>query len=65
MKEIVKEPIEKGSAEINVSLSKGIITVKHGECGSVLRSWVASGNDWDSLWLTIKELESNSVADDR
>ena len=65
MKQIVKEPIERGSAEINVSLSKGIITVKHGECGTVLRSWVASGNDWDSLWLTIKELESNSVADDR
>ena len=62
-KEIASEPKELGSAEINITKSEGVITVRHGECGTVLSSWLASGNDWNAIWETIRHLES--VADDR
>lgn len=52
------EPKERGAAAIHISLSKGIITVRHSnEHGPVLQIWEANTGDWDALWKTIIALQ--------
>ena len=47
---------EQGSAEINLKLSKGIISVNHTDIDMELASWVAGGNDWNVIWSLIDKL---------
>lgn len=50
---------ERGAASIVVKLSKGIITITHGDSpNSVLAQWVAREGDWERLWSTIAELKT-------
>ena len=46
---------EKGSAEINLKLHNGVISVEHCEGGN-LANWVAEKGDWDKIWDTINNL---------
>lgn len=48
---------ERGAAEMIIDLHKGVITVRHGEGGSVLAQWVANAGDWEQLWETIRQLQ--------
>jgi len=48
---------ERGSANININLNDGIITVRHGDCNSILAQWVAKNGDWNSLFEKIRLLE--------
>jgi len=50
---------ERGKAGFSVELSDGVITVRHIECKSKLASWTANMGDWNILWKTIRNLESN------
>tara|TARA_Y100000356_G_C11121014_1_gene214789 strand:- start:269 stop:457 length:189 start_codon:yes stop_codon:yes gene_type:complete len=49
----------RGKAGFTVDLSDGVITVRHIECKSKLACWTANMEDWDILWKTIRDLESN------
>jgi hypothetical protein len=53
---------EKGSAEINVSLSDGIITVRHSEFSGkpILRQWRARKGDWDRIFQSFDLLQQLS-----
>jgi|TARA_R110000803_G_scaffold196999_1_gene260447 hypothetical protein len=47
---------ERGSAELKIELSKGIITVSHAE-GNTLLKWTAEYGDWNRLFNFIKSLQ--------
>jgi len=47
---------ERGSAELNIVLSDGIITVSHSE-GETLAKWIARHGDWNRLFDFIKFLQ--------
>ena len=47
---------EKGSAELNIVLDNGIITVSHIE-GDILAKWTAKNGDWNKLFDYIKSLQ--------
>lgn len=53
----MKDIQERGSASMNIDLTDGIITVRHGDCNSILVQWVAKNGDWNSLFEKIKLLE--------
>lgn len=46
---------ERGAAEITISLSNGVIEVRHSD-GNLLRRVKASDGDWNKLWETIYKL---------
>lgn len=52
------EPKERGAAKVIIELSKGVITVTHGEGGAVLAQWTANAGDWEQLWKTINTLKA-------
>ena len=52
------QPKERGAASINITLTGGVITVTHGEGGSVLAEWTANAGDWEKLWDRINELKA-------
>ena len=47
---------ERGSAELKIVLSNGIITVYHAE-GNTLAKWTARYGDWNRLFDFIKVLQ--------
>ena len=47
---------EKGSAELNIVLDNGIITVSHID-GDILAKWTAKNGDWNKLFDYIKFLQ--------
>ena len=47
---------EKGSAELNIVLDNGIITVSHVD-GDILAKWTAKNGDWNKLFDYIKSLQ--------
>ena len=47
---------EKGSAELNIVLDNGIITVSHID-GDILAKWIAKNGDWNKLFNYIKFLQ--------
>jgi hypothetical protein len=49
---------ERGAASVEIELTKGVITVRHGEGGAVLAQWVANAGDWEKLWATIRQLQT-------
>lgn len=49
---------ERGAASINIALSNGVITVRHGDDGSVLAQWTANAGDWEELWRNIIALKA-------
>jgi|TARA_R110000772_G_scaffold103711_2_gene204919 hypothetical protein len=54
----IKEP---GCAEMHISLSQGVITIKHGTDKEILSQWVASKGDWSKIWKTFDALRLNEV----
>lgn len=50
------EPKENGSAEINIKLTNGIISVNHTDINFELASWVGSKGDWNKIWSLIDSL---------
>lgn len=53
----MKDIRERGQATINIDLTDGVITVRHGDCNSILAEWVAKNGDWNSLFEKIRLLE--------
>ena len=47
---------ERGSAELNIVLSDGVITVSHSD-GETLAKWIARHGDWIRLFDFIKSLQ--------
>jgi hypothetical protein len=55
----MEEVKERGAASINIELSNGVITVKHGTSfDAVLAQWTANSGDWDKIWERINELKT-------
>jgi len=47
--------LDQGAASVNIDLSNGIITVKHGSCGTTLLKGEAVDGSWDKLFALLED----------
>jgi hypothetical protein len=42
--------VERGAAAVRVELSRGVVIVRHGESGTILRRFSVREGAWDAFW---------------
>ena len=55
----MSEVKEKGAAGFICELSNGIISIYHQEDKTLLKEWIGSGNDWETIWELFETLSKN------